>query len=84
MKVLVGNKSDMEAEVSLTEAQNKACSLGFKYIDASAKSDVNVDCIFTSIASDLVKRNKSLGIISFNPEKILLHPESSKKKAWCC
>ncbi|OMJ92623.1 hypothetical protein SteCoe_4633 [Stentor coeruleus] len=84
MKIIVGNKSDMEAEVSLTEAQNKACSLGFRYIDASAKSDVNVSCIFTSIASELVKRSKSLGIISCGPEKILLNSESNKKKAWCC
>lgn len=84
LKILVGNKSDMHAAIPLEEAESKASSLGYQYIDASAKSDVNINCIFYSIARELIKRNKDLAIVSCNSDKILLQQENNKKKSWCC
>lgn len=84
LKILVGNKSDMQADVSVSEAQNKANLIGFQYIDTSAKSDINVSCIFYSIARELINRAKTGGNTLKSPEKILLQTEFNKNKSWCC
>ncbi|OMJ82436.1 hypothetical protein SteCoe_16842 [Stentor coeruleus] len=84
LRILVGNKSDMQADVSVSEAQNKANLIGIQYIDTSAKSDINVSCIFYSIARELINKAKTKGSISKSPEKILLQTEFNKNKSWCC
>ena len=44
MKLLVGNKSDLEAnrQVKTDEGKNLADSLGIKFLETSAKDAVNV------------------------------------------
>lgn len=50
VNLLVGNKSDLEPEVSFDEALEKALRLGMCYIEISAKSGYMVETLFQVIA----------------------------------
>jgi len=57
-KLLVGNKSDCSDKVVSTEtAQNYANNLNINFIETSAKSASNVEHAFTTMASELIRRN---------------------------
>ena len=84
VKILVGNKADMESQVSVTEAKAKADKLGYAYIDASAKSDQNVNSIFYSITRSLIQRNKDLGIIPLSVGNLHLTQGAPHNKSYCC
>jgi len=72
--VLVGNKCDLEAErtVSTAEAQEVARNMKLPYLEASAKTRINVDLAFF----DLVR---AIRTAQFVPEK-----ENKKKKKKKC
>jgi len=52
VKLLVGNKCDMEGSRAVTFEEGKefADSLGIKFIETSAKTSNNVDKAFTTLA----------------------------------
>lgn len=52
IKILVGNKADLQGArtVSRQEAESFAESTGMQYIEASAKTDLNVEWIFTELS----------------------------------
>jgi small GTP-binding protein len=54
---LVGNKADLDAvrEVSYEKAKEYALSLGWEYVETSAKTGKNVHSTFTNIGKELVK-----------------------------
>jgi small GTP-binding protein len=56
--IVLGNKSDKinERTVSFKEGQQYAESLGWQFMEASAKTGDNVAAAFTSIASQLVEQ----------------------------
>ncbi|XP_077536952.1 uncharacterized protein LOC144149273 [Haemaphysalis longicornis] len=58
MKILVGNKCDMEAEKVITSemAQELANQWGSKHLETSAKNGTNVAEIFVEIAADIKNR----------------------------
>jgi Ras-related protein Rab-2A len=84
IKVLVGNKADMEAAVSEEEAKQKARSLGYEYFAASAKSDLNIKCIFYHITRALIDRNKESGIVPCSQGTGLGLRSGSQARGWCC
>lgn len=55
IRLLVGNKSDLETkrQVTFEEGKELADSLGIKFIEASAKSNTNVDKAFMTLAGDI-------------------------------
>ena len=57
-KILVGNKADKEDKRQVTFDQGKefADSHGMKFIEASAKSSLNVGESFISMTSDIIKQ----------------------------
>jgi hypothetical protein len=57
--VLVGNKLDLSAKraVDSHEAKDFASSRGWAYVEASAKSAVNVESIFEELATLYQKNN---------------------------
>ena len=57
-KMLIGNKCDWEEKraVSTEQGQALANELGIPFLEVSAKSNINVDKAFYSLAADIKKR----------------------------
>ena len=57
-KILIGNKCDWEEKraVSTERGQALADELGIPFLEVSAKSNINVDKAFYSLAADIKKR----------------------------
>jgi Ras-related protein Rab-8A len=57
-KILIGNKCDWEEKraVSTEQGQALADELGIPFLEVSAKSNINIDKAFYSLASDIKKR----------------------------
>lgn len=57
-KILIGNKCDWEEKraVSTEQGQALANELGIPFLEVSAKSNINIDKAFYSLASDIKKR----------------------------
>ncbi|KAL9116592.1 MAG: hypothetical protein Q9187_006884, partial [Circinaria calcarea] len=57
-KILIGNKCDWEEKraVSTERGQQLADELGIRFLEVSAKSNINVEKAFYSLAGDIKKR----------------------------
>jgi GTPase SAR1 family protein len=57
-KILIGNKCDWEEKraVSTQQGQALANELGIPFLEVSAKTNVNIEKAFCSLASDIKKR----------------------------
>jgi len=57
-KILIGNKCDWEEKrvVSTERGQQLADELGIPFLEVSAKSNINVEKAFFSLAADIKKR----------------------------
>jgi GTPase SAR1 family protein len=57
-KILIGNKCDWEDKRAVTTEQGQALAdeLGIPFLEVSAKSNINVDKAFYSLAADIKKR----------------------------
>ena len=57
-KILIGNKCDWEEKraVSTEQGQALADELGIPFMEVSAKSNINVEKAFFSLASDIKRR----------------------------
>jgi Ras-related protein Rab-1A len=93
VKLLVGNKSDLEAnrQVKTEEGKTLADSLGIKFLETSAKDAVNVEKAFTTLSNEIKEKvqgrpgvggaNKKT---SAGPSTTLRKPVEEKKKEGCC
>ena len=90
MKLLVGNKSDLEAnrQVKTEEGKNLADSLGIKFLETSAKDAVNVEKAFTTLSNEIKSKvqgrptNKPTG--KSGPGASLKPQPVNQKKSGCC
>lgn len=57
-KILIGNKCDWEEKRQVTTEQGQALAdeLGIPFMEVSAKSNINVEKAFYSLAGDIKKR----------------------------
>ena len=57
-KILIGNKCDWEEKraISTERGQQLADELGIPFLEVSAKSNINVEKAFYSLATDIKKR----------------------------
>ncbi|CAG9314019.1 unnamed protein product [Blepharisma stoltei] len=80
IKMLVGNKSDMErdSQVSIEEAEDKAKRYGIPYIETSAKNAYQVDLAFMTMARELMKQRRAFGapLVSKPAPKVSLTTEN--------
>jgi Ras-related protein Rab-8A len=86
-KILVGNKCDCIGQrvVSYEEGLELAKDYKIDFIECSAKSDININSIFTTITEQVVKRLESeyeFNKMKRNTSIILNKPTIKKKK--CC
>ena len=88
-KVLIGNKIDLEEkrEVQKEEAENFAKSIGCKYYEGSAKTDININEPLDEIAKitylsrkDKIKNKEKNDNIALSKSNL----DSKEKKKKCC
>lgn len=80
--VLVGNKADLEKNVTFEEARTLADSFGISLYEASAKTGEGVNEAFETLARNCVNRTYSLGN---SPRKgVNLEKYFSKSEKGCC
>ena len=60
--ILVGNKCDLENErvIPFEEGKALADSLGISFMETSAKNDINVTEVFTSLASEIMMKHSEI------------------------
>ena len=90
LKVLIGNKTDLEEKRVITYNQGKefADTYGLKYIETSAKKNLNVNEAFETLGRELMAASDDKRIAKTKPNKKIsvakaqdLTPE---KKKGCC
>ncbi|KAH3732672.1 Rab1B, RAB family GTPase [Pelomyxa schiedti] len=88
--ILVGHKSDKDAKRAVTtdEAQKYASSQALTYIEASSKTKINVDRVFTTIAGEiLVARQAAVDSALHGGYTVIpvpLNTTTSEKNSKCC
>lgn len=88
-KILVGNKCDLAAQrqVSTQQGEQLAREYGIKFFETSARSNLNVNHVFTTLATDVVERLSTGGAAAGDAPTIGLSVQrdtSSSKKSGCC
>lgn len=80
-KVLVGNKCDMKGEkvVDTLQGQTLADEYGVAFYESSAKSNINVESVFITLASKIVKLSNA----AHKHLPLLAIPEEEKKTTCC-
>lgn len=85
VKMIIGNKSDLNSIVTREEAEAKAKAFGIDYVETSAKNAFQVDLAFMNVARQLVKRRKENGIAPIpRMPKLVLAEEHKSKDNSCC
>jgi small GTP-binding protein len=86
VKLLVGNKCDLEdkREVTFQEGKDFADNNGMKFIETSAKTNQNVDEAFEIVVDEVIKNNKD--ILKKIDKNIVLEKKNvyKKKVGSCC
>ena len=89
LKVLIGNKTDLEEKRVITYNQGKefADSYGLKYIETSAKKNLNVNEAFETLGRELMQASDDKKIGKSKDKKISVTKAedlNKKKKKGCC
>ncbi|KAH7293101.1 hypothetical protein KP509_28G011900 [Ceratopteris richardii] len=82
-KILVGNKADMDESkraVSFSRGQDLANEYGLNFYETSAKTNMNVEQVFFTIARD-IKQRLSEAATKTEPAAITLSPNQGKDTA---
>ena len=87
-KILIGNKCDWEEKraVSTEQGQALADELGIPFLEVSAKSNINVEKAFYSLAGDIKKRlvDSSKDVQSQPTVNVAGQSEQSGLAGKCC
>lgn len=87
IKVLVGNKSDIDdRQVSAQEGQRLADEMGVKFFETSAKTGANIEDLFVSMAEEVKRKldqEDKVGVLSYTGSKLHKH-QDKKEKDECC
>ncbi len=90
LKILIGNKSDLEDKRVITYNQGKefADTYGLKFIETSAKKNVNVTEAIETLGKELMNSNVDKKINKDKQNKKISVAKAQdlniQKKGWCC
>ena len=94
LKVIVGNKKDLEDKRQVSEelAKTFAEKNGIKFMEVSAKNNINIEQLFLDIIKSLLEKhikaindNPSVsGVSGVNNNNIVLNKKTENKKKKCC
>lgn len=85
-KILIGNKCDWEEKrvVSTEQGQALADELGIPFLEVSAKSNINIDKAFYSLATDIKKRLVDSSKNDQQGDAVNVGDKSGSGKSGCC
>ena len=87
LKVLIGNKTDLEEQRKVTKDAGVSLSnkYGIKFFEVSAKDNINIDELFLDTAKCLLEKNENI-YSDENGSSVVLNNNaiSLKKKKKCC
>ncbi|KAJ6794579.1 uncharacterized protein M6B38_300375 [Iris pallida] len=93
-KILVGNKADMDESkraVTTSRGQSLADEYGIKFFETSAKTNLNVEQVFFSIARDIKQRLAESETKAEQPQTITINQPNpangsaaDAQKSACC
>ena len=81
---LIGNKIDLEREVSKEEGMELAADLGMKYFESSNKINVNINEIISHMIMDCYPNMKINDRLSIQTKGVNLKKQTKKKKKKFC
>ena len=83
---IVGNKIDLEEsrEVTKQEAQDFAAEYGVAYHECSAKENIDISCIFTSLATKAMKEQAIVTYQPANKHSTLKLPKKQRRFSKFC
>ena len=83
--VVAGNKCDLEEkrQVNKNEGENFAKTYNIDFYETSAKDGINVDVVFQTLASEIMKDIKKNGSKNKRSSQVLRKNTKSKKKSCC-
>jgi Ras-related protein Rab-8A len=88
LKVLVGNKADVEErQVDYSEGEALAKHIGVSFYETSAKTGDNIETLFHSMAEDIKRRidqEEKVGVLSYTGSKLHRKEEKKEGKSECC
>ena len=90
LKVLIGNKTDLEDKrvISYNQGKEFADSYGLKYIETSAKKNLNVNEAFSTLGRELMQATEDKKIIKQRQNKKIsvakVQDLNVQKKNGCC
>ena len=90
LKVLIGNKSDLEDKrvVSYNQGKEFADTYGLKFIETSAKKNLNVNEAFETLGRELMNASSDKKIVKPNQNKKISVAKAQdlnvKKQTGCC
>jgi len=81
-KLILGNKCDMEARrvVPTEQGEQLAKSKGLKFLETSAKANINIDKAFTMIAEDILQKTPNPSLRPVDP---IINPSESQSSSGC-
>ncbi|XP_063690996.1 ras-related protein Rab-10-like [Bolinopsis microptera] len=81
-KLILGNKCDMEARrvVPTEQGEQLAKSKGLKFLETSAKANINIDKAFTMIAEDILQKTPNPSLRPVDP---IIQPGESHSSSGC-
>jgi len=92
MKVLVGNKSDLENKrmVSTEQGREFAKKYNIDFFETSPKESININDVFVSTTQNFISRQtykpSSNSTVSFTGDGVMINPsiKPKKKESGCC
>ena len=90
LKVLIGNKTDLEEKrvISYNQAKEFADSYGLKYIETSAKKNLNVNEAFATLGRELMLASEDKRIVKQKQNKKIsvakMEDLNVQKRRGCC
>ena len=90
LKVLIGNKSDLEDKrvISYNQGKEFADTYGLKFIETSAKKNLNVNEAFETLGRELMIASAEKKVTKQKPNKKISVAQAqdlnTKKKGGCC
>ena len=90
LKLLIGNKTDLEDKRVITYNQGKECADGYglKYIETSAKKNLNVNEAFETLGRELILHSEDKKIVRQRQNKKIsvasVQDLNANKKKQCC
>jgi Ras-related protein Rab-1A len=87
LKVLIGNKIDLEDERKITkeEGESMANKYGIKFFEVSAKDNINIDELFLDTAKCLIEKNENAVVDEIGSSVVLNNNKiNMKKNKKCC